>query len=110
MNFGRQRKLDLTRMGCGKCKARLQQTKPVLKMKENKANPFGMFVKENFASIRRDNPGSSHKEIMNILSKGYREHIRQIHEIGNQKEKTIVGNSDEEVEDMVTSLGVLELN
>lgn len=38
-----------------------------------RVNVFGMFVKENFADVKRENPGVAHKEIMGILSKMYRE-------------------------------------
>jgi hypothetical protein len=104
--------MDLNKMGCGGCKSRLVQTKPVPKMggKENKANPFGMFVKDHFAVVKRENPGSPHKDIMGILSKRYRQakegNIAEKEQ--NDSRETIVIESDEE--DIVTSMGVMELH
>jgi hypothetical protein len=113
MDFGRQRAMDLNKMGCGGCKSRLVQTKPVPKEmggKENKANPFGMFVKDHFAAVKRENPGSPHKDIMGILSKKYRQAKEDQILDKEQKDsrETIVIESDEE--DIVTSMSVMELH
>jgi hypothetical protein len=105
--------MDLNKMGCGGCKSRLVQTKPVPKDmggKENKANPFGMFVKDHFAVIKKENPGSPHKEIMRILSQKYRQGKEgQIPDkVQKDGRETIVIESDEE--NIVTSMGVMELH
>jgi hypothetical protein len=55
-----------------------------------RVNIFGMFVKENFAEVRRLNPGVAHKEVMGILSKMYKERK----EIG--KEMVVKGLGEEE--------------
>jgi hypothetical protein len=111
LDFGRQRKLDLTRMACGSCKSRLSQTKPVPKSsgKEDKVNPFGMFVKDHFASVKKENPGSPHKDIMGILSKRYREQT-ETQEKHSERETIVIEDSDEEVKEVVTSLAILNLH
>lgn len=109
LDFGRQRKLDLTRLACGACKSRLEQTKPVLKVgKENKVNPFGMFVKEKFAVVKKDNPGMKHKDIMGILASMYREK-----EAGGGDKKeveyVVIEESDDEIGGAATALEDLDL-
>jgi hypothetical protein len=107
--------MDLNKMGCGGCKSRLIQTKPVPKStvgKENKANPFGMFVKDHFAAIKRENPGSPHKEIMGLLSKKYRQEKESgLPEMGSEKDdrEIITIEDDGEVSEIATSMGVMEL-
>jgi hypothetical protein len=115
LDFGRQKKLDITHLVCGGCKSELTQTKPVPKVmggKENKVNPFGMFVKEHFASVKRDNPGSPHKDIMGILSKLYKENKEKgagMSGSGHKDIETILVESDEEVENVATTFDSLEL-
>src|SRR5205085_10373762 len=77
-DFGRQSKLDLSRVCCGGCKSPLIQTKPAInrekgEMAGRRTNLFGMFVGEFFAEVRRENPGVTHKEVMGILSRMYKE-------------------------------------
>jgi len=40
---------------------------------QNRPNPFAMFVKEHFAGVKKENPGSTHRDVMATLSKMYRE-------------------------------------
>jgi HMG (high mobility group) box len=115
LDFGRQRKLDLTRLGCGACKSKLTQTKPAPKSssgKENKSNPFGMFVKDHFAEVKRENPGITHKDIMAILSKRYREQKDGVKgEISSKDSEIIlIEDSEDEVEDMMITIGILNLH
>jgi predicted SprT family Zn-dependent metalloprotease len=115
LDFGRQKKLELDRHVCGACKSRLLQTKPAptTYRKENKTNPFGKFVKDHFAGVKRENPGVSHKDIMTILSKRYHEQKNTINEGGEGSKRgsqtILVEDSDEEVDEMVISLGILDL-
>lgn len=113
LDFGRQKKLDLTKIVCGGCKSKLVQTKPFPEAssgKENKPNPFGLFVKDNFAAIKRENPGSSHKEIMMALSERYREQKDNKIKGEERRDKEIcLIESDEEIEDIVASLGIIDL-
>lgn len=94
-------------MACGACKSRLEQTKPVPRAgKENKANPFGMFVKDNFAQVKRENPMMKHKEIMGILARMYREEKG-----GGRKEVEyiVIQESDDDIGDVQTALEDLDL-
>lgn len=61
---------------CGSCKAELAQIKPAVRQKNPNKGPseYQIFMKENFQRIKRENEGKSHKDIMEILGKEYREH------------------------------------
>ena len=110
LDFGRQRKLDLSRLACGACKSRLEQTKPVPragKGKENKANPFAEFVKRNFAGVKKENPGMKHKEIMGVLGKMYRE--EKDGGRGELKEVIVIEESEDEIGEVATALEDLDL-
>lgn len=69
-------------------------------------NPFGMFVKEKFAVVKKDNPGMKHKDIMGILASMYREK-----EAGDKKEVeyVIIEESDDEIGEAATALEDLDL-
>lgn len=95
LDFGRQKKIDLNRLVCGACKSKLFQTKGSVG-KENRANPFGEFVKGHFAEVKSENPGCAHKEIMGILSRMYREDKERRWEV-------------EEAEEMVDGVAVIDL-
>jgi predicted SprT family Zn-dependent metalloprotease len=95
LDFGRQKKIDLNRLVCGACKSRLFQTKGSTG-KENRANPFGEFVRGNFADVKRENPGSVHKEIMGVLSRMYKE--------GKEKRAEAEG-----IEEVVGGVAVIDL-
>jgi hypothetical protein len=113
LDFGRQRKLDLTKIVCGQCKSQLAQIRPLPKTssgKENSPNPFGMFVKQHFAAVKKENPSSSHKEIMMTLSKRYREQKdNKIKEETTDKDTCLI-ESEDEIEDIITSLGIIDLD
>jgi hypothetical protein len=111
LDFGRQKKLDISRVVCGGCKSKLTQTKPVPATssgKENKPNPFGLFVKEHFANVKRENPATPHKEIMGILSKKYKEQ-KELKVVDSESVDEILIEGDEEVNVMATTLDGLEL-
>ena len=111
-DFGRQKKLELSRHVCGACKSPLVQTEPAPNTsgKENKTNPFGLFVKAHFAEVKRENSGKPHKDIMAILSNQYREQKSSGNEVSKDGIQAIlIEDSEEEVDEMVTSLGILDL-
>ena len=104
--------MELNRHVCGACKSCLAQTKPAPNTsgKENKPNLFGLFVKAHFAEVKRENPGKPHKDLMAILSKRYREQKTSGNEVSKEGIQAIlIKDSDEEVDEMVTSLGILDL-
>lgn len=112
LDFGRQKKLALNRHVCGACKSSLAQTKPSPSTsgKENKANPFGLFVKDHFARTKSENPGAAHKDIMAILSKLYREQKTsgaEVLQVGSQP--ILIEDTDDDVVEMATSFGILDL-
>jgi len=117
-SFGRQKRIDLTRKVCGRCKSPFLQTKPVPRNpgKENKSNPFGEFVRDRFAEIKKCNPGSPHKEIMGILSRQY--HEEKISKGLNTTDETDKGSveiidvddSEDEVEDTLTGFRSLQIS
>jgi predicted SprT family Zn-dependent metalloprotease len=112
LDFGRQKKLELNRHVCGACKSPLAQTKPIPNTsgKENKPNSFGLFVKDDFARVKRENPGMAHKDIMATLSNRYREQKVSGAEVSQEGSPTIlVEDSDDDVVEVVTSLGILDL-
>jgi hypothetical protein len=101
----------LSRLACGACKSRLEQTKPVAragKGKENKANPFAEFVKGNFAGVKKENPGMKHKEIMGVLGKMYREE-KDGGGGGEGKEVIVIEESEDEIGEAATALENLNL-
>jgi len=100
----------LSRLACGACKSRLEQTKPVLragKGKENKANPFAEFVKGNFAEVKKENPGMKHKEIMGVLGKMYRE--EKDGRGGEEKDVIVIEESEDEIAEVASALEDLDL-
>ena len=105
----------MSRLACGACKSRLEQTKPVLragKGKENKANPFAEFVKGNFAGVKKENPGMKHKEIMGVLGKMYLEEKSAgggSSGDGETKEVILIEESEDEVAEVATALEDLDL-
>ena len=73
LEFKRHSKsVDTERCRCGACKGRLVQTKPVPRAAP--VNGFHGFVKENFARVRKENPGAAHGVVMQILGRLYKEH------------------------------------
>ena len=112
LDFGRQKKLDLTRLVCGNCKSALAQTEPALKMtceKEKKPNLFGLYVKENFAVVKKENPGTPHKEIMGILSKRYHEQ-KSKQKVSSRRDETIsIMDGEREVCEIVAGVNMLTI-
>jgi hypothetical protein len=49
------------------------QTKPVPRAAGGKLSEYQVFVKENFARVKREGDGRSHGEVMEVLGKEYRE-------------------------------------
>ena len=73
--FGRHSKsIDPSKHRCGKCGGipELLQN-PSTSSAPKTPNAFSMFVKENFGSVKKSNPGKSHREVMRIISDKFQE-------------------------------------
>ena len=73
--FGRHSKsIDPTKHRCGKCGGipELMNEKSVSATPKT-PNAYAQFVKENFGTIKKSNPGKPHREIMMIISEQFRE-------------------------------------
>ncbi|KAK0625369.1 SprT-like family-domain-containing protein, partial [Bombardia bombarda] len=73
MEFKRHsRSIDPKRHRCGACKSELRQTKPVPRVAKDggKQGPseYQVFMKEQMAVVRGENPGSPQKEIMRLVA------------------------------------------
>jgi hypothetical protein len=64
--------IDPARHTCGCCKSKLVQTKPAVR--NTKVSEYQLFVKEHFQRVKRENLGTPHGGIMEILGREYREH------------------------------------
>ncbi|KAL9019488.1 MAG: hypothetical protein Q9185_003280 [Variospora sp. 1 TL-2023] len=66
--------IDPARHSCGKCKAKLVQMKPVPRAegKGKGMSEYQKFVKERFASVKREKPELKMGEIMVVLGKEFR--------------------------------------
>ena len=78
---------------------------------------FGMFVGEFYGEVRRENPGVSHKEVMGILSRMYKERKemsgkeddfgrKRETEMGKENvgERVVIELEDDEVLDLTSAL------
>lgn len=65
--------IDPRKHTCGACKAPLVQTKPVPRAVGGKVSEYQMFVKDNFARVKKEKVGASHGEVMEVLGREYRE-------------------------------------
>lgn len=80
MEYKRHSKsVDVERHSCGACKGKLVQTKPPVR--SMKKSDYQVFVKENFAKVKGENPESSHGTVMGILGKMYKEQKRIVNEV-----------------------------
>lgn len=80
LEFKRHSKsIDPARHRCGSCKATLIQTRPVPRKgttqghAEKKMTDYQLFVKQNMANVRQENPGSPQKELLSLVAKRYKE-------------------------------------
>ncbi|KAK4983448.1 hypothetical protein LTR50_007223 [Elasticomyces elasticus] len=64
--------IDTSRHTCGACRSKLLQIKPVPR-KDAGNSGYAGFVKEHFATVKKENSGASQKEVMEILGRKYRE-------------------------------------
>jgi len=62
--------LDPTRHACGSCKAKIVQIQPT--PRKGELSEYQAFVRDNFAVVRRENPGCELKAIMGLLGVAYR--------------------------------------
>lgn len=72
--------IDVEGHKCGVCKGRLVQTKPAVR--GGKVTEYQSFIKEKFASVKKENPGAGHGAVMEMLGRLYREQ-----KAGNSPEK-----------------------
>ena len=73
--FGRHSKsIDATKHRCGKCGGipELVKDKSVGATPKT-PNAYAQFVKENFGTVKKSNPGKPHREIMMIIAEKFRE-------------------------------------
>lgn len=109
LEFGRHsRSIDPRRHQCGRCKSKLVQTKPTPKAGDEEGGEkvlggYQLFVKENMAAVRKENPKSPQKELMGLIGKRYQE-LKAAGKAGGAAEK-----QRDEVEDVVRKLDFLDL-
>lgn len=103
MLFKRHSKsIDPLKHGCGVCKSKLLQTKPVPRAggKEGGMTGYQAFVKENMKLVREENPGSPQKEIMALVGKRYQEYKAMkskessVEEVGSKESTPVDVNDD----------------
>eukprot|EP01113_Clastostelium_recurvatum_P049699 TRINITY_DN9253_c0_g1_i1.p1 TRINITY_DN9253_c0_g1~~TRINITY_DN9253_c0_g1_i1.p1 ORF type:complete len:504 (-),score=86.43 TRINITY_DN9253_c0_g1_i1:165-1676(-) len=78
VSIGRHSKsLDTSNKVCGRCRSKLELAPRLLKdgtpAKPRTPSAFSVYVKDNMASVRRDMPGSTQKDLMTALADRYRE-------------------------------------
>jgi len=108
--YGRNKRLDLNRCACRSCHSKLMQTKPTPKSntgKESKPNPFGTFVKEHFANLKKENPGSQHKEVMKIISERY--HQQKLNGGKTVEDPILLEDSEEESNELGSSTDIVDM-
>ena len=74
--FGRHSKsIDASRHRCSKCGGipELINSNSSVSSTPKTPNPYALFLKENFASVKKANPGLPHKELMQKISAKFRE-------------------------------------
>ena len=64
--------IDPARHTCGACKSKLAQTKPVPRTAA--PSDYQLYFKAHFQRTKNAHPESSHKEVMGLLAKEYKEH------------------------------------
>lgn len=62
------RSIDPARHRCGSCKGMLNQTKPVPRGKAAGPSRYQVFVKEQMAVVKAENPGSPQKDVMKLVA------------------------------------------
>lgn len=92
--------IDPARHRCGSCRGQLNQTKPVPR-KQTGATGYAAFVKANFASLKQEMAGKSHKEVMSALGQKYRE---------EKAKNEAAGSTAGGIDDMAKALEVVTLD
>lgn len=68
--------IDPNRHGCGVCGSHLRRlgtfNRNGTPAKPRKASAFSLFMKAHFGRMKRENPGLSHKDLMQLVSAAYR--------------------------------------
>ena len=100
MEFKRHSKsVDVERHSCGACKGKLVQTKPAIR--SMKKSDYQVFVKDNFAKVKGQNPEVSHGVLMGILGKMYQEQKRNAN---------AVKMGEKEMESLTKTLEIITLD
>jgi len=111
--FGRHSKsIDPARQRCGTCKGRLRQIRPVPRVEkegekggEKRVGAYAAFVKEHYASVKKEMGKASQKEVMEAVGRKYREEKARL------AEKTVSAqDGDGGVDDMAKALEVVVLD
>lgn len=63
--------IDPARHTCGSCKSKLVQTKPVPRTAA--PSDYQLYFKAHFQQTKNAHPESSHKEVMGLIAKAYKE-------------------------------------
>ncbi|GAB7337441.1 hypothetical protein MBLNU457_g2780t1 [Dothideomycetes sp. NU457] len=111
--FGRHSKsIDPAKQRCGTCKGRLRQIRPVPrgekegeKTGEKKVGAYAAFVKEHYASVKKEMGKASQKEVMEAVGRKYREEKARL------AQQTIsMQDEDGGVDDMAKAFEVVVLD
>ncbi|KAF2100051.1 hypothetical protein NA57DRAFT_75555 [Rhizodiscina lignyota] len=95
--------IDPARHSCGKCKAKLVQTKPPVR--NIKTSEYQLFVKEHFQTVKKANPSANHGAVMEMIGKMYR-----ARKDGNKSPPDSTRGSEQELDDVVKAIGVICLD
>lgn len=117
--FKRQSKsIDPARHACGSCKSKLVQTKPVPRVNQGSKTTGGsglsgyqMFVKENMATIRKESPAKSHKEIMTEVGRRYQlAKIEKMDQENVEQKKNVEKAMEDELDVVARKLNFVDLS
>lgn len=100
--------IDIARHTCGACKSMLVQIKPVPR-KDACPTGYAAFVKENFAIVKADMKSSSHKEVMEMMGKKYRER-KAAAELEAKAKMSNEAGLCENIDEMAKALEVVNLD
>ncbi|MBE7181036.1 MAG: SprT-like domain-containing protein, partial [Terriglobus roseus] len=98
--------IDPKKVSCGACRSKLFQIKP--KPRGGAASGYAGFVKENFATVKSENPGASHGVVMERLGKLYKE--RKAASATPSSSASIGDRLNGAVDDIAEALGVVVID
>jgi predicted SprT family Zn-dependent metalloprotease len=70
--------VDTTKHSCGKCKGKLVQTKPVPRSRAAEKSEYQVFVKENFARVKKDMEGRGEETKVGKVMEGVAREWREL--------------------------------